>query len=66
MSWWIKCSERMPEDFRHVMVIRAGYERGHSYYFAYRARGEWIKNDIHCTPLEGITHWMPLPPPPAD
>ena len=55
---WIKCSDRMPEQFKAILVFNDYGEFWCGAYDRYL--------DFYCDSVlvEGITHWMPLPPPP--
>lgn len=58
---WIKCSERIPNDRERVLVINfeAVFPRPVIADYADWSRFAWHKT-------KGITHWMPLPPPPSE
>ncbi|EOC1212835.1 DUF551 domain-containing protein [Cronobacter sakazakii] len=64
MSKWIKCSERMPPECTMVLGrVDDDYDfvnllGGHLNIFS---MGEW-----RIVPGAEITHWMPLPAPPAE
>lgn len=64
---WIKCSERLPKKFTPVLLaIAAGVvgegrlrEDGNLY---------WVDTDLDNDYIlaDGVTHWMPMPPPPPE
>lgn len=68
MSEWIKCSEQMPEQL--TSVLAAG--KGGKIFNLYRQGERWLVDGPYsCSVREGevkfpITHWQPLPPPPAE
>lgn len=63
MGEWIKCSERMPAPFSHVLVTDGD-----------KVEIKWLDGDFDewdsweefnsNIDNEDITHWMPLPEPP--
>ncbi|HDD8778224.1 TPA: DUF551 domain-containing protein [Escherichia coli] len=62
---WISCSERMPEDGQHVIILCDG---AFVLYAQYRD-GEFfdvVRNgeEFFETQSRNVTHWMPLPEPP--
>lgn len=63
-SRWINVKERLPKTFEPVIVCREGAEKGsvkveHGYLYV---NGWWI---VYGTRTKHVTHWMPLPKPPA-
>jgi hypothetical protein len=58
MNEWINILDRSPPRYKQVLVLTR-----HNRYFIAHHHGEippeW-END-NCTPIEFITHWMPLP-----
>ncbi|EJN7409973.1 DUF551 domain-containing protein [Escherichia coli] len=61
---WISCSERMPEETGDIIVVSDGivmsgisYSRRDGFYMAAL---EYDDDE----PIDGVTHWMPLPEPP--
>ncbi|ELY6201956.1 DUF551 domain-containing protein [Cronobacter malonaticus] len=69
MSEWIKCSERMPELRQRVLVWN-GYSVTECTYkrneYAKTPKGREPRFEFHAGIKHGITHWMPLPAPPAE
>ncbi|EGN8022392.1 hypothetical protein A1WG_00056 [Escherichia sp. KTE96] len=62
---WISCSERMPDDGQHVIILCDG---AFVLYAQYR-NGEFfdvVRNgeEFFETQSRNVTHWMPLPEPP--
>lgn len=62
---WISCSERMPDDGQHVIIICDG---AFVLYAQYRD-GEFFDvvrdgDEFFETQSRNVTHWMPLPEPP--
>ena len=63
MGEWIKCSERMPEEFEDVRVTDGVYV-GVTWLDCDGCWDSWLAPlDVTVDPGE-ITHWMPLPEPP--
>ncbi|EKK7288406.1 DUF551 domain-containing protein [Escherichia coli] len=63
---WISCSERMPEEMGDIIVVSDGivmsgisYSRRDGFYIAAL---EYDDDE----PIDGVTHWMPLPEPPQE
>ena len=63
---WISCSERMPEETDDIIVVSDGivmsgisYSRRKGFYMAAL---EYDDDE----PIDGVTHWMPLPEPPQE
>ncbi|EIC1756351.1 DUF551 domain-containing protein [Escherichia coli] len=61
---WISCSERMPKETGDIIVVSDGivmsgisYSRRDGFYIAAL---EYDDDE----PIDGVTHWMPLPEPP--
>ncbi|EFI7071904.1 TPA: dATP/dGTP pyrophosphohydrolase domain-containing protein [Escherichia coli] len=61
---WISCSERMPEETGDIIVVSddpvmsgISYSRRDGFYMAAL---EYDDDE----PIDGVTHWMPLPEPP--
>ncbi|MXF21665.1 ead/Ea22-like family protein [Escherichia coli] len=64
---WISCSERMPDDGQHVIILCDG---AFVLYAQYRD-GEFfdvVRNgeEFFETQSRNVTHWMPLPEPPQE
>ncbi|WP_251123103.1 DUF551 domain-containing protein [Escherichia coli] len=64
---WISCSERMPDDSQHVIILCDG---AFVLYAQYRD-GEFfdvVRNgeEFFETQSRNVTHWMPLPEPPQE
>lgn len=64
---WISCSERMPEDGQHVIilcdgafVLHAQYRDG-EFFDIVRNGDEFFETQSH-----NVTDWMPLPEPPQE
>ncbi|EOV9704490.1 DUF551 domain-containing protein [Cronobacter dublinensis] len=55
---WISCSERMPETNDHFMVTGDSFDHD----LAFWNGKEWSDLDYYSE----VTHWMPLPAPPAE
>ncbi|EAB9469807.1 DUF551 domain-containing protein [Salmonella enterica] len=64
---WISCSERMPEDGQHVIILCDGAFVLHAQY----RDGEFfdiVRNgdEFFETQSRNVTDWMPLPEPPQE
>lgn len=64
---WISCSERMPDDGQHVIILCDGA----SVLYAQYRDGEFfdvVRNgeEFFETQSRNVTHWMPLPEPPQE
>lgn len=70
MSQWIKCSERMPEDFIDVLVCTEEFQIHEGFRLVYGDGNSVWKlycyNKIYENEVVIITHWMPLPEPPQE
>lgn len=61
MTEWIKCSDRLPTDFEHVLVFdeTEGICRGYVW------NDSWSHHPLGSYAGDGclfhVTHWMPLP-----
>ncbi|HHQ7227756.1 TPA: DUF551 domain-containing protein [Salmonella enterica subsp. enterica] len=64
---WVSCSERMPDDGQHVIILCDG-----AFVFYAQCRdGEFfdvVRNgdEFFETQSRNVTHWMPLPEPPQE
>ncbi|EGO8937019.1 DUF551 domain-containing protein [Escherichia coli] len=64
---WISCSERVPEDGQHVIILCDGafvlyaQYRGGEFFDVVRNGEEFFE-----TQSRNVTHWMPLPEPPQE
>lgn len=77
MSEWIKCSERMPNPGERCLFYRPLAGNSQDEVMAVKVAkydmGQCWQSTVPdgsrpCNPSEGychVTHWMPLPPPPA-
>ncbi|KAA8563246.1 hypothetical protein FX985_03314 [Pseudomonas extremaustralis] len=63
MTDWIKCSERLPDDCKKVIVwvSRFGYYPDYID-CAHRQDGKW---NAHEGNYQSITHWQPMPEAPT-
>lgn len=64
MSQWVKCSDRLPEDRKLVIVWVSRF----GYYPDYmdcssRQEGQWLR---HNSNHQSITHWHPMPAAPTE
>ncbi|EFL4102313.1 ead/Ea22-like family protein [Escherichia coli] len=64
---WISCSERMPDDGQHVIILCDGAfvlyaQYRDSEFFDVVRNGE----EFFETQSRNVTHWMPLPEPPQE
>ena len=64
---WISCSERMPDDGQHVIILCDG---AYVLYAQYRDSEffDVVRNgeEFFETQSRNVTHWMPLPEPPQE
>lgn len=58
---WIKCSELMPDQYVEVLVCS---DCGSRYIAALNRSMAWDDGDFF-DDIQNITHWQPLPEPPA-
>lgn len=65
---WISVDNELPDDDVAVIVWRKqGFQkppaREYPNYPAYLLEGKWyaLDDDGSCFPLQGVTHWQPLP-----
>ncbi len=67
LDGWISCSERMPDDGQHVIILCDGAfvlyaQYRDSEFFDVVRNGE----EFFETQSRNVTHWMPLPEPPQE
>ena len=62
MPQWIPVTERLPEVHEHVIGWQHGWARTAEVWRG--SKGQWLGGDFE--PADEVTHWMPLPAPPAD
>lgn len=65
MSEWIKCSERMPEDYLPVLAFFDGLTT-RLVYFDSTSKCWWLADNPSYIGDFSPSHWMPLPPPPRE
>lgn len=67
MSQWIKCSERMPEEGKPVLVVGSigGAVQNNVYEWDGRTWCDF-RADYNELSMDVFTHWMPLPEPPQE
>jgi hypothetical protein len=61
---WISTKERLPESFRPVIVCREKAKGEYVIEQGCKDVGDWWK--VYGTRTKKVTHWMPLPHPPAE
>lgn len=72
MSDWIDANERLPRDARDVTLVSKEHGVVNGYYWSGLHWGKDVEPSwfISCGTHEGkaddVTHWMPLPEPPAN
>ena len=71
MSEWIECSDRLPENSNDVTVYSPtlGVFNGYCWrgFFGEKSPVFYSNSGEHDDGLkDDVTHWMPLPPPPAE
>lgn len=54
---WIKCSERMPEQYKVVLIVDGS---GSIYVACLNLRMTWDDGYFY-DDISDVTHWMPLP-----
>jgi len=64
---WISIHDRMPDDFKEVLTFNP---TGPFQAVAFWDGREWSSGDARADAYDkddpdGISHWMPLPPPPV-
>ena len=65
MQNWIKCSERMPDDFVDVLVTD-GVHVEVMWLDCDEYWDNWLEPRAVTVDREDITHWQPLPEPPQE
>ena len=65
---WIPVTERLPEEDADVLCSRGNHIGALIDVYTYKGDGKWEDSYGYWnyTDIEGITHWMPLPEPPAE
>lgn len=65
---WVSIEDRLPENDMDVLIYRGGYIGNLMNVYTYIGDNKWMDEYGYwsCTDNEGITHWMPLPPPPTE
>ena len=58
---WIPVTHGVPGEYEHVIGWRRGWAKSAEVWLC--TSGHWLCGD--CEPAGNITHWMPLPAPPA-
>ena len=62
---WVPVSERLPEEFATVLVVISTPSGSHVSFMSRHAQdGFWQHADGDIDEIN-VTHWMPLPEPPA-
>jgi hypothetical protein len=65
MPQWIPVSERLPDRYTRVLAFVDCQPHEHSHAIGFiGSLGVWSLDELH-EPSAEITHWMPLPEPPA-
>ncbi|MFM9115530.1 MAG: DUF551 domain-containing protein [Planctomycetota bacterium] len=59
---WIPVTERLPDLHEHVIGWQQGWANAAEVWRG--SKGQWLGGDFE--PADEVTHWMPLPAPPAD
>lgn len=70
MTQWIKCSERLPEEFADILVCTEDSQVHEGYYFVYADNTPVWKvycySKLYANDAGIVTHWMPIPEPPTE
>lgn len=64
MAEWIPVSERLPQDGVEVLVSVDENSDDCGYHVCLYRGGEYVRSESGY--IFGVTHWMPLPPPPTE
>ena len=70
MTQWIKCSERLPDKAGEYLVVHqtryCNAPWANVVVAANYRYGDWFCYQTNYTLCDFVTHWMPLPAPPAE
>lgn len=68
MADWIKCSERMPDEFDKVLLVAYGKVVYYGWYCGVLPNNHetWRDSEGSIYWDDDVTHWMPLPEPPKE
>lgn len=64
LELWVPVAERLPDDEIVVLIHLPG--RGEQVWMGYHEEDEWFSHDGYRLAEDAVTHWMPLPFPPAE
>jgi len=70
---WISVKEKTPDNFQEVIIYAKGSYQHYphvivvaEYHLNANEYNQYdLEVDEYCQPTVGVTHWMPLPPPPS-
>ena len=66
-SEWIKCSERMPEEYKDVLFIKKTWGNNIEFKIGdFDSKMKWWQSGSGVIKNEYVTHWMPFPEPPKE